>query len=113
MDRTKVLYSPQIQTYGKTNYLKEIYVLGRTKVLYLWGNQLLRRNLSFGQNQGIAWSSESNPWGNQLLKRKLCFGQNQGIAWFSDSHLWGNQLLKRNLCFGLNQGIVPLGKPTI
>ena len=24
-------------------------------------------NLSVGQNQGIAWSSDSNLWGNQLL----------------------------------------------
>ena len=27
----------------------------------------LSKNLSFGQNQGIAWSSDSNLWGNQLL----------------------------------------------
>ena len=25
--------------------------------------------------------------------RKLSFGQNQGIVWSSDSSLWGNQLL--------------------
>ena len=40
----------------------------------------LSKNLSFGQNQGIAWSSDSNLWGNQLLKENLSFGQNQGIA---------------------------------
>ena len=61
--------------------------------LKLWGNQLLKKS-SFGQNQGIAWSSDSNLWGNQLLK-KSSFGQNQGIAWSSDSNLWGNQLLKK------------------
>ena len=73
--------------------------------------------LSFGQNQDIAWSSDSSLWGNQVLKKvldrtkvlhgprtqtyeetnylkkKLSFGQNQGIAWSSDSNLWGNQLL--------------------
>ena len=74
---------------------------------------------SFGQNQGIVWSSDSNLWGNQLLisiyqvldrtkvfydprtqtyeetnyLSKSGFGQNQGIAWSSDSNLWGNQLL--------------------
>ena len=26
-------------------------------------------------------------------ERKLGFGQNQGIAWSSDSSLWGNQVL--------------------
>ena len=31
----------------------------------------LSKNLSFGQNQGIAWSSDSNLWGNQLLKENL------------------------------------------
>ena len=103
MDRTKVLHGPRTQTYGETNYLKKI--------------------ISFGQNQGIAWSSDSNLWGNQLLKENLSldrikvlhgpriqtygetnylkkilsFGQNQGIAWSSDSNLWGNQLLKENL----------------
>ena len=76
------------------------------------------QKLSFGQNQGIAWSSDSNLWGNQLLKKakfwtesryctvlglkpmgkpttqKLSFGQNQGIAWSSNSNLWGNKLFK-------------------
>ena len=51
MDRIKVLHGPRTQTYGETNYLK--------------------KNLSFGQNQGIAWSSDSNLWGNQLLKGNL------------------------------------------
>ena len=27
----------------------------------------LRKTLSFGQNQGLVWSSNSNLWGNQLL----------------------------------------------
>ena len=31
----------------------------------------LSENLSFGQNQGIVWSSDSNLWGNQLLKGNL------------------------------------------
>ena len=68
MDSTKVLHGPRTQIYGETNYLKKI--------------------LSFGQNQGIVWSSDSNLWGNQLLKKKILnFGQNQGIVWFSDSNL--------------------------
>ena len=63
----------------------------------LWGNQVLKRKTtSFGQNQGLAWSSDSSLWGNQLLKRKhTSFGQNQSLAWPSDSSLWGNQLLNR------------------
>ena len=35
LDRTKALYGPRTQAYGKTNYLKEIIqVLDRTKALY-------------------------------------------------------------------------------
>jgi len=51
LDRTKVLYGPRTQTYGETNYLKKY--------------------LSFGQNQDIVWSSDSNLWGNQLLKENI------------------------------------------
>ena len=68
-----VLHGSRTQTYGETNYLKKI--------------------ISFGQNQGIVWSSDSNLRGDQLLKENLRFGQNQGLAWSSDSNLWGNQLL--------------------
>ena len=46
LDRTKVLHGPRIQTYRETNYLSKS---------------------SIGQNQGIAWSLDSNLWGNQLL----------------------------------------------
>ena len=58
------------------------------------------KNISFGQNQGLAWSSDSNLRGNQLIKKNLSFGQNQGLVWTSDSNLWGNQLLKENISFG-------------
>ena len=47
-DRTKVLLGPRNQTYGETNYLI---------------------NLSFGQNQSIAWSPDSNLQENQLHKK--------------------------------------------
>ena len=50
LDRTKVLPGPRTQTYGETNYLSKS---------------------SFGQNQGIAWSSDSNLWGNQLLMKNF------------------------------------------
>ena len=50
---------------------------------------------SFGQNQGLAWSSDSSLWGNQVLQKS--FGQNQGLAWSSDSRLRGNQVLKKVL----------------
>ena len=56
------------------------------------------------------------PMGNQLLKN-LSFGQNQGIAWSSNSNLWGNQLLKKSkfwteprCCMVL--GLKPMRKPT-
>ena len=48
LDRTKVLHGPRTQTYEETNYLPKS---------------------SFGQNQGIAWSSDSDLWGNQLLTK--------------------------------------------
>src|SRR6266571_371003 len=39
---------------------------------------------------------ELKPMGKPTTwRRKLGFGQNQGIAWSSDSSLWGNQLLGR------------------
>ena len=43
-----VLHGPRTQIYGETNYLT---------------------NLSFGQNQGIAWSLDSNLLRNQLLNK--------------------------------------------
>ena len=48
LDRTKVLHGPRTQTYGETNYLSKS---------------------SFGQDQGIAWSSDSDLWESQLLKK--------------------------------------------
>ena len=40
----------------------------------------LRKTISFGQNQGLVWFSNSNLKGNQLLKENLSFGQNQRLA---------------------------------
>ena len=70
MNKTKVLHGPQTQTYGETNYLKK---------------------LSYGQNQGIAWSSNSTLWGNQLFKK---------------SKFW----IEPRYCMVL--GLKPMGKPT-
>ena len=48
-----------------------------------------------GQNQGLAWSSDSSLWGNQVQKIKITsIGQNQGLVWSSDPSLWGNQVQK-------------------
>ena len=44
------MHGSRTQTYGETNYLSKS---------------------SFGQNQGIAWSLDSNLWGNQLLKNQV------------------------------------------
>ena len=49
LNRTKVLHGPRTQIYGETNYFKKY--------------------LSARQNQGLAWSSDSNLWGNQLLQK--------------------------------------------
>src|SRR6266571_4963006 len=101
LDRTKALHGPRIQAYGETKYKKE-------------------KITSFGQNQGLAWSSDSSLWGNQVQKINLTsFGQNQGLAWSSDSSLWGNQVQKRKYhkfwteprpCMVL--GLKPMGKPS-
>ena len=67
------MYGPRTQTYGETNYLDEknefwtepryCMVLG----LKPMGKPTTYQYLSsFGQNQGIVWSSDSNLWGNQL-----------------------------------------------
>ena len=45
LDRTKVLHGPRTQTYGETSYFK-------------------KKKLSTRQNQGLAWSSDSNLWEN-------------------------------------------------
>ena len=52
------------------------------------------------------------------LGKNLSFGQNQDIAWSSDSNLWGNQLLKENSKFWTEPRycmvleLKPMGKPT-
>ena len=65
------MHDPRTQTYGETNYLKN-QVLDRTKVLHgprtqTYGETNYLKKSNFGQNQGIAWSSDLNLWGNQLL----------------------------------------------
>src|SRR6266705_3043121 len=129
LDRTKALHGPRTQAYGETKYKKENpQVLDRTKALHgprtqAYGETKYKKgNLtSFGQNQGLAWSSDSSLWGNQVQKKEILqvldrtkalhgprtqaygetkykkgnltsFGQNQGLAWSSDSSLCGNQL---------------------
>ena len=99
-----VLHGPRTQTYGETNYLSKSSFGQNQGIAWssdsnLWENQLLKKDYEFWTNQGIAWSLDSNLWGNQLLKENPNFGQNQGIAWFSDSNLWGNQLLKKDYEF--------------
>ena len=77
LDRTKALHGPRTQAYGETKYKKEILqVLDRTKALHgpqtqAYGETKYRRKIkSFGQNQGLVWSSNSSLWGN-LPKEKL------------------------------------------
>ena len=72
LDKTKVLYDPRTQTYEETNYLKENYNFW-TELRYCMVLKLrpIGKPTTFGQNQGIVWSLDSNLWRNQLLKRKL------------------------------------------
>ena len=49
LDRTKALHGPRTQAYGETKYSKE-------------------KTTSFGQNQSLAWSSNSSLWGNYTLE---------------------------------------------
>src|SRR6266568_2502798 len=105
LDRTKALYGPRTQASGETNYLDKNYkfwteprpcmVLG----LMPQGKPTTwTKTTSFGQNQGLVWSSDSSLWGNQILRSKTTsFGQNQGLVWSSNSNLWGNQLLGQKL----------------
>ena len=63
LDRTKALYGPRTQASGDTNYLKG-------------------KSTSFGQNQGLAWSSDSSLWGNQLPRRDNAgFGYDLDVIW--------------------------------
>ena len=152
LDSAKALYGPQTQAYGETNYLDEKTEFWTEPRHYMvLGLKPMEkpttwmRKLSFGQNQGIVWSTDSNLWGNQLLgwenwvldrttvvygprtqtygetkylDGKLSFGQNQGIVWSSDSSLWGNQLLRWKTEFWIEPrhcmvlGLKPVGKPT-
>ena len=81
LDRTQALHGPRTQAYGETKYAKEkLQVLDRTNALYgprtqaygetKYSNQKLQ---SFGQNPGLAWSSDSSLGGNQVLKQNYKF----------------------------------------
>ena len=80
MDRTKVLHGPRTQIYGKTNYLKKI--------------------ISFGQNQGIVWSSDSNLWGNQLLKENLSLDRTKILHGPRTQTYGETNYLKKIISFG-------------
>ena len=73
-DRSKALHGPQTQAYGETNYSDEkTRFWTETRHCMVLGLKSMgkpttwMRKLGFGQNQGIAWSSNSSLWGNQLL----------------------------------------------
>ena len=77
------MHDSRTQIYEETNYFKKNYkfwteprscmVLGLKPI---GKPTTLRKTISYGQNQDLAWSSDSNLWGNQLLKENLSFGQN-------------------------------------
>ena len=61
LDRTRVLHGPQTQTYGETNYFKEkkkFWTEPRSCMVLrlkpIGKPTTLRKNISFGQNQGLA-----------------------------------------------------------
>ena len=55
---------------------------------------------------------------NKYKRKITSSGQNQGLAWSSDSSLWGNQVLKKNYKFWTEPrpcmvlGLKPMGKPS-
>ena len=70
---------------------------------------------SFEQNQGIAWSSDSNLWGNQLLRNqvldrtKVLHGprtQTYGETNYLKIKFW------TELRYCMVLGLKPMGKPT-
>ena len=128
LDRTKVLYGPRTQTYGETNYLDEkkktefwiepryCMVLG----LKPMGKPTTwMRKLSFGQNQCIVWSSDSNLLGNQLLgwenwvldRTKVLHGPR--IQTYGETNYLNEKTrfwTEPRYCMVL--GLKPMGKPT-
>ena len=70
LDRTKVLHGRWTQTYRETSNSQKNKVLDRTKVLHgprtqTYGEtRYFQKTLNTRQNQGLAWSSDSNLWGN-------------------------------------------------
>ena len=70
LERTKVLHGLRTQTFGETSCFRKNKVLDRTKVLHgprtqTYGEtSYFQKTLNIGQNQGLAWSSDSNLWGN-------------------------------------------------
>ena len=93
-EREKLNYGPRTQAYTKKK--KKFWTEPRPcMVLGLKPMGKPSTQKIFGQNQGLAWSSDSSLWGNQVLKKS--FGHNQGLAWSSDSSLCGNQVLKKVL----------------
>ena len=57
----------------------------------LWGNQLLEENNKFWTEPRSCMVLGLKPMGKPTTLRKaISFGQSQGLAWSSDSNLWGN-----------------------
>ena len=78
LDRTRALYGPRTQAYGETKYKNFNYykfwteprpckVLG-PKPVGKPSTKFFFIITSFGQNQGLVWSSDSSLWGNQVQK---------------------------------------------
>ena len=85
--------------------------------LKLMGKPTTLRRYKFWTEPRSCMVLDSNLWGHQLLQENVSFGQNQGLAWSSNSNLWENQLLKKakfwtepRYCMVL--GLKPMEKPT-
>ena len=63
----------RLKPMGKPTSLRKSKFLTKSRSCMILGLKpmakptTLRKTISFGQNQGLAWSSDSNLWGNQLL----------------------------------------------
>ena len=69
LDRTKVLHGPRTQTYGETRH---------------------SHSLSARQNQGLAWSLNSNLRETSNFEEGLSLGRNGGLVWSSAPRPYGN-----------------------
>ena len=126
LDRTMVLYDSRTQTYGETNHSDEktefwtepryCMVLGHKP---MGKPSTLMRKLSFWQNQGIVWFSDTNIWGNQPLRWENWVLDRTNVLLGPRTQTYGEtNYLDEKTEFWTEPryftilGLIPMGKPT-